>query len=273
MGLFDSDKVEEAMLIIGDSLQATNRKWLYVLLFGILLSIPVYFIAKVVSYNLDVSGYRTPAVIGQGQRDPLEIIESGFLHIAGNDYSPYVKIKNDNLDWGIPNFQYRAEVKSADGDILSSVTNTTFILAASEKYILLPRFTADKKPDHIDLTPLQQQFVVKPTNQPELRMDVQRNQITFVNDQTVVNAVVKNASAFTVKQVDLIATIYNERGELVGMAYTNINDLVSGELRSFQLAWPGKLSGQLRAEITPELNIFAKDIIKTQDPVSPFEER
>jgi hypothetical protein len=243
------------------------------LLAGLILAVPVYFAAKIVSYNLDVSGYRTPALIGQGERQPLEIIESGFLHIAGNDYSPYVKVKNVNLDWGVPKFQYRAEIKSADGDVLATATNTTFVLAASEKYILLPRFTSAKKPDHIDLTPLQSQFVVKPAHQPDLRLDVQRNQITVQNDQTVVNAVVKNASAFTIKQVDLTATIYNEKGELVGMAYTNINDLVSGELRSFQLTWPAQLPGQLRAEITPELNMFTKDIIKTQDPVSPFEER
>ena len=129
----------------------------------------------------------------------------------------------------MPDLQYRAEITSRDGSLIASNTNSTFILPASEKYILLPRFKSDINPSQINFSLLNSRYVVKP-NLPDIRLDIQRSQVVVVENETITTGVIKNNSPFTVTQVNLVA-VYNERSQLVALNYTNINDLVTGELR------------------------------------------
>ena len=87
MGLLDSDRGEEIMLVIGDSLQGANKKWLYLLLGIFIMSIPVYHVVKISTYNIEAASYRTPKIIGQGERAPLELVENGFIKIDDTNYS------------------------------------------------------------------------------------------------------------------------------------------------------------------------------------------
>ncbi|HYE22042.1 MAG TPA: hypothetical protein VD998_00450, partial [Verrucomicrobiae bacterium] len=212
-----------------------------------------------------------PQLIGQVERSPLEVLEKEFVTIGENTYSGYIKLKNPNLDWGVPNLAYRVEIKTSSGSLITSTTNESFILPASEKYLVLPRFTTTFSPSEMDFTVLESKYVLKPENFPQLSLEMQRIQVSHEDNETIVSAVIKNNSPFTISQVDLLATLYTDRGELKVINYTNINDLVSGELRSFQIGWPGIVTGNLVAEISPEVNIFSKDILKTQGSVSPFD--
>ncbi len=270
MPFLDEDKTEEILLVVGDSLRGNNRKWL--LMFGIILiaSIPGYLALKIIFFNVAASQYQPPKITGQVERSPLEELEKKFIKI-GDSYSGYVKIKNPNFDWGVPKLLYRIEILDSAGILITSSTNESFVLPASEKYLVLPRFVASSAPSQINFSILESKFVLKPDSFPVLNIEVQRNSVAAGANETQLQAVLKNNSAFTISQVDLLATIYNDRGELVGMNYTNINDLLSGELRSFQLSWPYQIPGRLNAEISPEVNIYAKEIIKTQGPVSPFD--
>ncbi len=270
MALFDSERAQEFFLIVGDSFRGPNRKWIYFQIFILIVAFPLYFGIKIAVYNVAMGAYSPPKVNQLAEREPLEITDQGFLRIDENTYSPFVKIKNINLDWGVAKLSYNADIKSSDGNLLATSTGMTFILPAGEKYIVLPRFTTAGSPASIDFSVLESKFVLKPTNFPDVSVDVQRTQITFSGDQTVLSAVLKNNSPFTITQVDLPVLIYNEQSKVVAINYTNINDLKSGELRSFQMTWPVRLPGNLRAEITPELNIFNKEILKTQGAISPF---
>lgn len=271
MGLLDSDRSQEILLIIGDSFQGQNRKW-FVTFFVVLVAIlPLYFLVKITYYNLAISNYTPPAILGQVEQTPLEEIEKGFVQINANGYAGFVKVKNLNLDWGVPNLVYRTEVKSKDGTLLASATSESYILPASEKYLIVPRFNANQTPAQIDFTVINSKFVLKPEAFPIVNMEIQRNQLIPQATETLINAVLKNNSPFTITQVDLQALIYNDKNQIVGINYTNVNDLLSTELRSFQLVWPGTLSGSLHVQISPEINIFNKEILKPQGPVSPFD--
>ncbi len=272
MALNDNERMQEIGLVIGDSFRGRNKKWIYFQVFIFLVAFPMYFGVREAVYNVAMSAYHAPKVTELAERLPLEIIEQGFLKSGDNNYTPYVKLKNLNLDWGVPDLEYSADVKTLDGTMLSTVTGASFILPATDKYILLPRINSSKTPTSIDFSLLGSKFVLKPVTFPEVNIDVQRTQVGIVDGQTVLSAVLKNNSPFTIAQVDIPVILYNERTQIVGLNYTNINDLKSGELRSFQLTWPSILPGILRAEISPELNVFNKELLQTQGPVSPFDQ-
>jgi hypothetical protein len=271
MALLDNERAEEILLVIGDSFQGTNKRWLLALATVLIAALPGYFVCQTLFYNLAVAQYRPPAVTGLVERAPLEILEKELIKFSGNSYTGYVKLKNSNLDWGVPNLVYRVEIRSSDGTLITSSTNESFILPASEKYLVLPRFTSSATPTQVDFSVINSNFVLKPENFPSLNLEMQRMALALSGNETVVSAVIKNNSPFTVTQVDLLVTIHNERAELVGINYTNINDLLSGELRSFQISWPSQIPGRLVAEISPEVNMFARGILKTQGSVSPFD--
>jgi hypothetical protein len=271
MPLFDEERRQEIFLMIGDSWQGNNKRWLYGFVGVLILALPLYFTVKTVAYNVIGAKYEPPQVIGQVEQSPLEEMDKQIVRIQGNIYSAFVKLKNVNLDWGMANMIYRAEIKASDGTLITSITNETFVLPASEKLVILPRFTTDKTPSQIDFSILDSKFTLKQVL-PAVNLDLQRTQISFLDNETIVSAVIKNNSPFFVTQVDLPVVLYNDRSQVVAVNYTNINDLKPSEIRSFQVSWPTRFGGTLISEVTPEINIFMKDIIKTQGSQSPFEE-
>jgi hypothetical protein len=267
----DNERVEEILLIIGDSWQGNNRRWVYGLIGVLLLVLPVFFATKISFLNFWAAGYQPPKLLAQIARTPLEEAEHVFIKISEENYTGYIKLKNPNLDWGIPKFTYRIEVFDNQDRFLSSATQTVFVLPASEKYLIIPRFNAKNPPSSLKLHILESQFVLKPGEFPYINLDFQRRQIQPTrNDTTIVTGVLKNTSAFSITQVDLLALIYNDQSQIVGISYTNINDVLSEELRSFQLVWPASLEEAVHVELMSEVNMFAKDILRTQKPVIPF---
>jgi hypothetical protein len=268
MKFTDDERVQEIFLIIGDKVEPVHKAWWYVLGVFIFLSLPMFFVLEQTFFGLTYDNYEGPKIIYQSvEKVPLEVLEKKIFEFPDKTYAGYIRVKNINLEWGVPEQVYTAEFKTYGGTVVSRVSGKTFILPASEKMIIISRFNANQKPDTIDFSLADSHFVHKTDTYVELR--VERVNVTVQAGQQTVSAAVKNMSPFVVRQVSLPVAIFNNRKEIVGVNYTNINELKPDETRSFQFTWPNAISGAVRAEINPEINIFDRNLIYTETGDQP----
>ena len=237
MNLEENPRVQEWFLMIGDRATQVSRAWWYALGIAIVAVIPAYFIFK----------------------------------LGPNSYSGFARIKNINLEWGVASQAYTAEFKTLGGTLVTKVMGDSFILPASEKFLIFARFSSDSEPQTMDVALGETKFI----RRPDVSVSYELERINFSNSQggAVVSAGIKNLSAFTVRQINLPVVLYNNQNAVVGVNSTYISEVTSGETRTFQYTWPLSLPGAVRAEITPEINVFDRNLFSTDTGVSPFDDR
>lgn len=267
--MLENERIQEVFLMVGDKASSVNKKWWYVLLAFFILAIPGYYVAKYSFAQVLLKSHHSPQIIyTEAKKEPLQIVEKKIFALPGNAYSGFVKIKNINLEWGVDRQEYSAEFSTFGGSTITKVNGSTFILPSSEKLVVFSRFSSDKKPDEIKFSLGQTHFIHK----PDISVDYEVERITLqAIPDTVVSAAIKNLTAFGIKQIGLPVVLFDRQNQIVGVNYTYLSDLGSGETRSFQYIWPGAVAGAVRAEISPEINVYDRNIFIEQSGVSPFE--
>lgn len=271
MALGDEDKFQEVVLLITDAVAGLNKKLLYILLGIVIAAVPLFFILRPIWFNLIFSGYIPPEIVYQLEvKQPLQVIDKKIFKLADNTYSGYVRVRNINLDWGVPVQPYLAEFKTFGGTLVTKVEASTFVPPAGDKVIVFSRFTADKQPDEINFLLAESKFNRKPIS-PQVILNIQRSQFSSVGGELRLSSTVNNTTAFGVKKIGLPAVLYNNKNEVVGVNYTVVNDVRSGETRSFEYFWPTYFS-VIRVEILPEVDIFDRNLLITEEGKSIFDE-
>lgn len=269
MALTDNPRIQEIFLVIGDKVAPVKKIWWYILGIVLVALIPMYYLAKAGFVELMAKRYIAPQIVhSPAAKQPLQIIDKKIFSLSGNSYSGYIKVKNINLEWGAASQQYMAEFKTLGGTSITKVNGSTYILPASEKIIVFSRFSSESKPEEIVAALGETVF----THKPEVTANFELERVNFQNnpDGLVIAAGVKNLTPFTVKKIDLPVIVFNNQNEIVGVNFTNINDVLSGDTRTFTYSWPIQVPGAVRAEIGPEIDIFDRNIFSQPPGVSPF---
>jgi hypothetical protein len=268
----DNDRLQEIFLFLGDKAALIGKKWWYALLIGVVVTLPVFYLSKFAFSKLILKNYKSPEIIyTSAPKDPLQVLDSKIFSLPNNTYSGYFKIKNTTFGWGVAQQSYKAQFKTFGGTVLREVNDSTYVLPSSEKIIVLPRFSPDSTPDQLVITLGDTHFVAKP--EVSANLELERTDLQNNSNGLVVSAGVKNLTAFTIKRIDLPVLIYNNKNEIVGVNFTYINSVESGETRTFQYSWPAAVPGAIRSEITAEVNIFDRTLFSTQAGVSPFDQQ
>jgi len=276
MSLFpeqQNQQTEEILLVVGDSLRQINRRWWIALAAVVVLALPVFYLLKFSLASIFIAAQPVIQVEEvPATRAPLEIVETKIFDLGGGNYSGYARVKNINLEWGVPALNYAAEFSDGAGASLLRVPGTTYVLPASEKLIVLPRFTSASRPSRLTLALDEPRFRLKPAENA-IPLEVQRRSTDTANGTTILYAVLVNKSPFTISKIDLPVVAYDSAGQVAAVNYTNIDDVLPQETRSFQYVWPGRLDSSYRIEISPEVNYFDSNIFKLGTGTSPFDDR
>ena len=271
MDLQQNERVEEWFLIVGDMVRETPKRWFYALVTVLVVAIPLYMFVVLVFEGLLVSSIIPVRVTyTEVTKQPLELVDKKIFDLGNNTYSGYARVKNVNSEWGAPKQGYRAEFKTNSGQVVASMPGNTFVLPSTEKHIVFPRFSSQTKPTTLDFFLDDTQFIRPPT-MPTLSLEIQRRSLSSGVSESTVNAVIVNRTPFKITRVDLPVLLYNNANQVVGVNYTNINDLNSAESRSFQYVWYNQVTNVARIEIIPELNIYNRDIFADVPGQNPFE--
>jgi hypothetical protein len=267
----NNERLQEFLLMIGDRASTVSKKWWYALAIAIVAVVPVYYAIKFSFIALLMHSYKQPRIIySSPAKQPLTIPASGVLDLGDGYYSGYIKIRNIEHDWGVAKQEYTADFRTLGGTSLVKVAGSTFVLPSSEKLIVFSRFKASQKPDQIAVSLNHpSNFIRKPD--VSFEFDLQRQSVQNTSTGLVVSAGIKNLTPFTIKQINLPVAVYDTKNQIVAVNYTYIDEVKSNETRTFQYSWSGQVAGAVRAEITPEINIFDQAIFETLGGVSPFQ--
>ena len=266
-----SERMQELSIIVTDRIRSLDRRWWFALIAAFVACFPLYFGLRGLFSSIIVANHKFPAYIYQEEtKVPLEVTAKKVFKISDNAYAGYIRIKNStNFDWGVADQKYTAVFTTTGGTEVTRVSTNAFILPGTEKIIVFSRFTADREPTEINVVLEPTQFIRKP-NKVQTNLVVERVSMEIVNSQLVVKAAVKNNTPFTIKRIGLPTLLYDRNNQVVGANYTNIDDVLYGETRSFQLTWPNNV-GATRAEILPEVNIFDNNIYSLPPGSPQFE--
>lgn len=270
MPLSDNERLQEMALVTQEKLSGVSKKLWYALGITIIAFIPAYYLFKFAFVAVMTQSHRVPEIIySAAVKEPIQVVEKKIFKLPNNTYSGYVKLNNINLEWGVSAQTYTAEFRTFGGTSLSKFSRATYILPAKEKIIVLPRFSADRTPDEIVFTLGETNFIHK----PEIDFNPDLERITLSNNPSglVVSAGIKNDTAYTLKHIDLPVLVFDNQNQVMAVNFTYINDVLSGETRTFQYSWPEAVAGVTRAEISPEINIFDRTVFTIPDPVSPID--
>ncbi|MBI4363583.1 MAG: hypothetical protein HY545_01920 [Candidatus Doudnabacteria bacterium] len=271
MSWLDNQRTQEWLIVINDNLRAVKKNWLYALGAVVVLAIPLSLGLKALFFELYFGDYAPPGVSKPAVNiEPLQVLEKKVLRIADNSYSGFVRIKNLNLDWGIPEQAYTATFKTLGGTVAATISGKTFILPASEKLVVFSKFTAEQEPQLLDFFLHEAKFLLKPQIQPP-ELEISRVEVGNAAKELTVNAAVKNNSPFKLRVVYLYAEVLDKNNQVTAVNSTSINDLNSLETRSFQLYWPTAVLGAARAVVKSEVNIFDRDLFSPEPGRSQFE--
>jgi hypothetical protein len=273
MDLEQNERVEEWFLVVGDWVRDTPRAWFYAFAGILVAAIPLYMFMGLVFEGILISSIVPIRVNYQEvSKLPLEVIDKKIFPLENGTYSGYIRVKNPNSDWGVPVQAYRVDFKDASGTSVMGANGSTFVLPATEKNIVFPRFSSSAVPTQLDFS-LGETLFIRPPNLPTLNIEIERRSLDSQVNQTKVNAVIVNRTPFKIARVDLPVLLFDSAGQVIGANYTNINDLTSAESRSFQYVWYNRINNVARVEIIPELNIYNRDIFVTGPGQNPFDDR
>lgn len=272
MSLLDNERIEEWLIILNDNFSTLKKTWVYVLAAVLVLAFPIFLGLKAIFFQLGLNSY-TPPIINRPDTniEPLAVLDKKVFTLNENEYAGFARIKNINLDWGVPELTYTAVLKSLGGTEVTRISGQTFVLPASEKLIVFSKFKSDMKPETIDFSIPEPKFLLKPEI-AAVTLEVGRVEINSAQELTV-SAVVKNTTPYVIKQISLPVILLDRNNEVIGVNFYSLNDLASLESRSFQYFWPKSIPNVVRAEITPELNIFDRDIFANEAGRNPFDAR
>jgi hypothetical protein len=272
----NQEKLQELAIIITDQVHRINKWWWYSLGITFVLCFPLFFGLRAGITSMMVSQHKFPAYIHEEENKvPLEVTEKKIFKFTNNSYGAYFKIRNSvNLEWGVISQPYTAVFYTTGGTEVTRITSNVFVLPSSERTVVISRFSADREPTMLSVNLGPTEFVRKP-NRTDPKFEIQRTEVSMVNGNLTVAAGVKNNTPFTVSRVDLYVLLYDRNNQVVAANYTNIDDVLYHETRTFRMTWPGNptglATGDLRAEITPQVNIFDNNIYKLPDGTSQFD--
>lgn len=264
MAWLNNDRIDELLLMANDRLTALNKRWWQALVLAVILSVPLFFIFKYSFSALFIRNYQPPTVMTERPLpQPLTVIDRLVFDLGDSNYAGLVRIKNINLERGVPELAYSVKFKTIGGTVLTEIAGKTFVLPASEKILAFPKFTSEKKPELIEFSFIEPKFLYKPQI-PAVSLEAQRILIERTSSGFYVNAGVKNLSPFTISQVYLPVLLYDNASKIVGVNSTVINSVRSSEIRTFRFVWSKDVPEAVRAEINPEINIFDKGIFSAE---------
>ncbi|MBI4049259.1 MAG: hypothetical protein HY395_00355 [Candidatus Doudnabacteria bacterium] len=266
MRLFNSDnqRLQELLLIVDDNLATLSRWWRWALIACLIAALPLFFVLKFSFYQLNIRGYSPPAVTRPGgEVIPLSVVDKRIFTLDEGLYSGYVRIKNINLDRGVPELPYQAVFKTLGGSRVTAVSGKTFILPASEKILVFSRFDSAQKPEVLEFELLESPRFAYKGQLSNINLETQRIEFERGAEFALTGAV-RNTSPFTLRQIYLPVLLFDKDNNIVAVNSTTMNHVQSSEVRAFRVIWPKPISGAVRAEINPEVNIFDRDLLSTQ---------
>lgn len=194
----------------------------------------------------------------------LEVLFTDFFEIKRyGTYDALAYIKNPNLEYGSSNILYEFIFLDSAGNEIYKISGESFILPKEVKYIIEPALKLTSKLNSNSVTPVGIEFrVTKVAWQRLAPFSPDGLGLAKTNLQGDANVgasrfsgIVNNRSSYNLKNVEVHVVLY-AGGKPVAAGRTDMQDLLRGTDRFFQIMWPYILPDDVSIDARVESNFF-----------------
>lgn len=212
-----------------------------VLVFGIIMIIPAYWIFRVGAktiYSQSYKKYHVAATPSFTDPQPLQLGAVAILPVTGGGYTAYAKVANPNLKLSGTFARYVAKFTGQTGQQVYQTNGQFYVSPGKETYIIIPRF-APAEPvvaGTLEIADVkwQQKFQV-----PEINLSVPAPTAFEEPGGTRIEGIVVNNSPYKIGAVRIVVFLYDAAGKVVGVSDRSEFTVLPRERRAYVLQFKG----------------------------------
>jgi hypothetical protein len=239
----------------------------FFLVFGFLIVFPYFNVAPTCN-DFKQNGNETGVDCGGScakacllQVDQVSILWSQAFRVVPGRYNAVAYLENHNTHTAIEKIKYRFRFADANNIYIGKREGETTVPPAGKFVVFEPAIDIGNSiPIYTTFefteTPVWLQVSTEKINQ--LKIVVSDIKLENENISPVLSATVKNNSLFIIPAVNVIAILYDEKGNALSASRTYLDQLAREENAQVNFTWPEPISGKIiTKEIIPIFNIFS----------------
>lgn len=242
---FPSDETKDnlhlAWLSLVESLYTFAPWQRVVLVLGIIMIIPAYWIFRVGTSSLYGYSYKKSALIATPSfTNPLDL-QAGpvvVLPVKGGGYIAYAKIANPNLKLSATQATYSAKFMSQNGQQAYQTSGQFYILPGKDTYVVVPRFNspAPVATGSVEITSVKFQ---QKSQIPEVTLTAPAPTTFSEKEGVRLEGVVINNSPYKLSAVHIVFFLYDANNKVVAVTDRSEFTVQPRERRAYVLHFPG----------------------------------
>lgn len=238
----------------------------FVLIFGFLIIYPHFNKAPTCIDNkqngdetgIDCGGSCPRACIFQV--DKISIIWSRAFKVVDGRYNAVAYLENHNKNTAVNKISYRFRFADKDNIYIGKREGETYVPPSGKFAVFEPAIdVGNSTPVYTSFEFTQTPVWIQVPEEKINQLKVSVSDIRLENEDTSprLSAVVKNNSLFQIPEVNIVAFLYDEKGNAISASRTYLDVLQGEENKEITFTWPEAFSKKVIAkEIIPMFNIF-----------------
>jgi len=239
---------------------------------GLTISAGGFLLSRIFADNTEPEDpYQTPyQTPDEGPSlDSLEVLNVQALLKQGNIYDIVIQLRNPNPEHGAEELRYKV-VFSNNGSEVHTIEQTSYILPAEEKYIVLTNMEVNSFFDDVSVD-LRDVLWRQLDDFISLNLDVFDLKLERMLDSNVfyarLAAFIKNNSVFGLTDVRVFGILFDSRGDIIAVNRTSIQTVLEGEMREVEMFWPQAIP----LDDVVKYNVYAySNVLKNENFVRQF---
>ncbi|MCX6751944.1 MAG: hypothetical protein NTZ87_00360 [Candidatus Nomurabacteria bacterium] len=194
------------------------------------------------------------------QMDPVSVLWARAFRVVPGRYNAIAYLENHNKNTAINKINYRFRFADENNIYIAKREGSTYVPPSGKFAVFEPAIDVGNSiPVYttFEFTQTPQWVTIPQEKIDQLKVSV--SNINLVNEDIspALSATIKNDSLFTVRNINVVAILYDASHNAVSGSSTYLDSLFGGENKNVNFTWPEKMPSKIvTKEIIPLYNIF-----------------
>lgn len=214
--------------------------------------------------NQDETGSDCGGVCGACQEiiqgEDLSLLETAYVPAGSGKFDVLAKVYNSNDNAGASSFQYRFELKDAQGQVVAERTGQSYILPQETKYLIELNLIASQQPVSatLSISDIVWERFEGYREKPDIRIYQRRYQeISSGVGFSEANGLVSNESPYDFRSILVKIVLRDGSGKPLAVHMTEMRSVSAQQRRDFRLVWPTAFPGTVeRVEMEVDADAY-----------------
>lgn len=257
-------KEKEFLLSLYEQYKSSSKVFFYLFVLILILAVPLGFLMERALARLFIAAYK-PSLVNEHPYNPqdIQIVKKAqILQVVEGVYSVYVELLNPNAELSAHTIGYELIIKDSQNQILKTITDESYLLAGSSRFLLFPTISLTGEPKSVELALTKVKWTRRvPPNDIALEI-LQKDTGVTLEGQFFVEGILHNPHGYGFDSVKVGAAVFDQKNQNIkAINSTVLNDLKFYENRYFRMIWPISFSNIGQVQIIPEVNPFDPRLI------------